>query len=278
MCNEACGSSPTSTSQQSTFDPILLKDERVLERLLRRERHYLPRCDYFTIVQTEIKPFMRKMVVEWMFEVCEESRCEDDVFPLSVNILDRFLSVAVIRKTKFQLLGTACLFLSSKLKETHALRAEKLVIYTNYSITMDELLNWEILILNELKWDISAIVPNDFLEYLFVQMQMSERVNLAFIRKNAQTYIALYYIDFLFSTLNAPSMIAGAAVCAAFEGLRVQLGPQCPTRMQLIEMLSQITGVDKDCLVQCRQRMEIVLTASPSLGQNHAATPSSMVA
>lgn len=265
MCNEACGVS-VSTSQPSTLDPILLKDERVLERLLTLEDHYIPRCDYFKIVQQEIKPFMRRLVVTWMFEVCEESLCEDDVFPLSVNILDRFLSVAVIRKTQLQLLGTACLFLSSKLKETHALSAEKLVTYTDNSITLDELLNWEILILNKLRWDISAIVPNDFLEYLFVRMQMPASVDLGFIRKNAQTYISLCYIDFLFSSLNAPSMIAGAAVCAAFEGLRSQLGTQCPSRMQLIEMISEITGVDEDCLVQCRQRMEEVLTAS--LGQS----------
>lgn len=266
LCNEQACFTP-STTQRSILDPNLLKDERVLERLLSLEDHYIPRCDYFKIVQQEIKPFMRRLVVTWMFEVCEESMCEEDVFPLAVNLLDRFLSVAVIRKVQLQLLGTACLFLSSKLKETNALTAEKLVTYTDNSITMDELLNWEILILNKLRWDISAIVPNDFLEYLFVRMKLPECIDLAFIRKNAQTYISLCYIDFLFSSLNAPSMIAGAAVCAAFEGIRSQLGAQCPSKEQLIEMISEITGVDEDCLVQCRQRMEEVLTVS--LGSNH---------
>lgn len=263
---------PTSTTQRSILDPNLLKDERVLEKLLSLEDHYIPRCDYFKIVQQEIKPFMRRLVVTWMFEVCEESMCEEDVFPLAVNLLDRFLSVSVIRKVQLQLLGTACLFLSSKLKETNALTAERLVTYTDNSITMDELLNWEILILNKLRWDISAIVPNDFLEYLFVRMKLPECIDLAFIRKNAQTYISLCYIDFLFSSLNAPSMIAGAAVCAAFEGVREQLGAQAPSKTQLIEMISEITGVDEDCLVQCRQRMEEVLTAS--LGTNHSSPQS----
>lgn len=66
LCNEGC----TSTSvQRSYLDSNLLNDNRVLERLLKLEDHYIPRCDYFKIVQKEIKPHMRKLVVTWMFEV-----------------------------------------------------------------------------------------------------------------------------------------------------------------------------------------------------------------
>lgn len=73
-------------------------------------------------------------------QVCEESRCEDDVFPLAINLLDRFLSIVSIGKTQLQLLGTCCMFLASKLKETVPLTAEKLVIYTDNSIKLEELL------------------------------------------------------------------------------------------------------------------------------------------
>lgn len=62
------------------------------------------------------------------------------MFPLAVNLLDRFLSIVSIKKTQLQLLGTSCMFLASKLKETIPLTAEKLVTYTDYSINLDELL------------------------------------------------------------------------------------------------------------------------------------------
>lgn len=259
MCNEACS---TTNVQKSYLDSNLIKDDRVLERLLKLEDHYIPRCDYFKIVQKELKPYMRRLVVAWMFEVCEEQKCEDDVFPLAVNLLDRFLSVVSIRKTQLQLLGTSCMFLASKLKETIPLTAEKLVIYTDNSVTLEELLNWEILVLNKLRWDIAAVVPNDFLEYLFTRMNLPECIEIDFIRKHSQTYIALCCIDFLFSNLNPPSMIAAAAICAAFQGLRCQLGSVCPSEYKLVQLITEITGVEEDCLINCQKRMEEVLHLS----------------
>ena len=50
-------------------DPVLLKDERVLHNLLSTEDKYLPNAAYFKCLQTDIKPYMRKMVATWMLEV-----------------------------------------------------------------------------------------------------------------------------------------------------------------------------------------------------------------
>lgn len=73
------------------------------------------------------------------FQVCEEQKCQDEVFPLSMNYLDRFLSICPIRKSQLQLLGTACLLLASKLREPGPLTAEMLVFYTDNSVTLDDL-------------------------------------------------------------------------------------------------------------------------------------------
>ena len=51
-------------------DPVLLKDDRVLRSLLRSEDKYVPQSFYFSCVQTDIPPFMRKMLADWMAEVC----------------------------------------------------------------------------------------------------------------------------------------------------------------------------------------------------------------
>ena len=260
---------------QSFPDPTLINDNRVLERMLKLEDHYVPSSEYFNIVQTESRPFMRKIVVTWMFDVTDEQRCEDDVFPLAVNIFDRFLSVANIQKTHLQLLGSACMLLSSKLKETIPLSAEKLVVYTDNSITLEELLSWETLVLNKLRWDIAAIVPNDFLEYLFARMRLPQCIELEFIRKHSNSYIALCYIDFFFCVLNPPSMIAASAICTAISDLRPQLGSLCPSKSELLANISEIMGIDEDCLAQCQQRMVEVLQLGLGL-QSVESTPEKM--
>ncbi|KAL2747368.1 G1/S-specific cyclin-D2, partial [Vespula maculifrons] len=72
-------------------------------------------------------------------QVCEEQKCQEEVFPLSMNYVDRFLSICPIRKSQLQLLGTTCLLLASKLREASPLTAEVLVFYTDNSITLDDL-------------------------------------------------------------------------------------------------------------------------------------------
>ena len=50
-------------------DPVLINDERVLHNLLSSEERHILSSSYFDCVQSELKPHMRRVVVEWMFEV-----------------------------------------------------------------------------------------------------------------------------------------------------------------------------------------------------------------
>ena len=77
-------------------DPAILGDARVLANMLWVERAYVPAppalCYGRDGTQDEIKPHMRRIVVEWMLDVCVDQRCNVDVFLLATNIIDRFLS------------------------------------------------------------------------------------------------------------------------------------------------------------------------------------------
>ena len=81
-------------------------------------------------------------VVEFLifrFQVCREEHREEEVFTLAMNLLDRFLSLVPMKRQQLQLLGTVCLLLSSKLKESSPLDAAKLVHYGDGAFKLEDL-------------------------------------------------------------------------------------------------------------------------------------------
>ncbi|XP_008304651.1 G1/S-specific cyclin-D2-like [Stegastes partitus] len=241
-------------------DPNLLCDDRVLQSLLTIEERFLPQYSYFKGVQKDIQPFMRRMVATWMLEVCEEQKCEEEVFPLAMNYLDRFLAVVPTKKCNLQLLGAVCMFLASKLKETRPLTAEKLCIYTDNSIRPQELLEWELVVLGKLKWNLAAVTPNDFIEHIVRRLPLPED-KLALIRKHVQTFIALCATDFRFA-MYPPSMIATGSVGAAICGLQLDSADQSQWGDNLTDLLAKITNTEVDVLKECQEQIERVLVSS----------------
>lgn len=75
-------------------------------------------------------------------QVCEENKCQEEVFLLALKYMDRFLATTSVRKTHLQILAAACLLLASKLREPscRGLPAELLVFYTDNSITQTDLI------------------------------------------------------------------------------------------------------------------------------------------
>ncbi|XP_030627098.1 G1/S-specific cyclin-D2a isoform X2 [Chanos chanos] len=234
-------------------DPNLLYDDRVLQRLLTIEERFLPQCSYFKCVQKDIQPFMRRMV-------CEEQKCEEEVFPLAMNYLDRFLAVVPTRKCNLQLLGAVCMFLASKLKETRPLTAEKLCIYTDNSIRPQELLEWELVVLGKLKWNLAAVTPNDFIEHIVRKLPLPKD-KLDLIRKHVQTFIALCATDFTFA-MYPPSMIATGSVGAAICGLQLNTTDHSLWGDNLTDLLAKITNTEVDVLKACQEQIERVLMNS----------------
>ncbi len=123
-------------------DLVLRRDDRVLQNLLRAESRSLPTApDYFRFVQRPqcVAPPMRKIVADWMLQVCQELQCQPEVFVLAMNYFDRFLARCRVTKGSLQLIGSVCLLLASKFKETCPILGEKLIFYSDFSIKSDEI-------------------------------------------------------------------------------------------------------------------------------------------
>jgi len=204
---------------KSSCDSIILKDDRVLQNLLRNEERYMPAYqDYFKFVQVEVKPHMRKIVADWMLEVCEETRCSEtpEVFSLAMNYMDRFLAQCRISKSQLQLLGAASLFLASKFKAIDHISSEKLVMYTDFSITAQELKDWELLVLHKLRWELSSTTANDYLDHIIHRLCLPESIDINSLRAKTETIIALAATDYHFS-YKPPSLMAATSILTALR-------------------------------------------------------------
>ncbi|XP_010885403.1 G1/S-specific cyclin-D2 [Esox lucius] len=251
---------------RAQIDHTILFDERVLQSLLNIEDRFLPQCSYFKCVQKDIQPYMRRMVAEWMHEVCEVEKCEEDVFPLAINYLDRFLAIQHTKKSVLQLLGAVCMFLASKLKGSFPLTVEKLCMYTDNTFTPRELLEWELVVLGKLKWNMAAVIPNDFVDHILRRLALPKE-KLSVVRKHTQTFIALCATDFSLA-MNPPSMIATGSVGAAVCGLQLDQSDPALSRDHLTDLLAKITSTEVDCLKECQEQIERVLISSLRQGQH----------
>ena len=250
---------------QCKMDHKLFNDEQqILANLLKLEENYLINGSYFTRLESKIDASMRYTLVTWMLEVCEEQKCTDDVFSLAVNIFDRLMCIVnKVEKYHLQLFGTVCLFIASKLKSNcvSKLNALQLIEYTDNSITLEELLEWELVILDKLKWDVAAICPNDFLEFYLhrlVNCLNLDKEQIKQLKKHCYAFTALCSTDFKFAFYPA-SLIAAACVLSALNGLFAQAKTFVGDASSVIVAM---TDVDVECLFALKEMVDDLFTQS----------------
>merc|ERR1712226_487992 len=238
---------------KSQVDPSLVADTRVLSNLIKNEGRYLPRYqNYFKTVQVEVKPHMRKIVSDWMLEVCQELCCPPKVFCLAMNLMDRFLAKTRIEKSQLQLLGAVCLFLSSKFKETAPIPSEKLVMYTDFSVSLEAIREWELFVLYKLKWDLGAVTGLDYLDYILPQLSFHASVEAREVRRHTETVIALSATHYLFSYVR-PSVIAASAIAVTYRSLSANLSEEAAA--PFLQHLRQVTQTEAGELQACSTAM-----------------------
>merc|ERR1711994_737606 len=196
-------------------DPSIFRNDRVLRTLLKRELKLGTACSaktFYSSVQTEVKPGMRQEVASWMLGLCEEEGVHPQVFCLAINYLDRFLAVCNIRRSQLQLLASVCLLVSWKVRAHTSITAQKLVEFSDYNVSLEDILEWEFLLLSKLDWDLSAVIAPDFVEHILQRLlKLDLAWNIDMTRKNTETLIYLCYSHFSLASF-PPSLLASSAI------------------------------------------------------------------
>lgn len=84
----------------------------ILAYLREAEKRHRPKPLYMK-KQPDINQSMRTILVDWLVEVCEEYRLQNETLCLAISYIDRFLSFMSVVRAKLQLVGTAAMFIAA---------------------------------------------------------------------------------------------------------------------------------------------------------------------
>uniref|UniRef100_A0A670IRS7 Cyclin-A2 n=2 Tax=Podarcis muralis TaxID=64176 RepID=A0A670IRS7_PODMU len=210
--------------------------EDIYKYLREMEVKCKPKAGYMK-KQPDITNNMRAILVDWLVEVGEEYKLQNETLHLAVNYIDRFLSSMSVLRGKLQLLGTAAMLLASKFEEIYPPEVAEFVYITDDTYTKKQVLRMEHLVLKVLSFDLAAPTINQFLSQYFLHQPASSQVeNLATYLGELSLIDAETYLKYL------PSVIAAAA----FHTANYTISGKTWT-----DSLAEVTGYTIESLKPC---------------------------
>ncbi|KAF3548329.1 hypothetical protein DY000_02000249 [Brassica cretica] len=160
-------------------------------------------------IQTDVNEKMRAILVDWLLEVHIKFELNLETLYLTVNIIDRFLSVKAVPKRELQLLGISALLIASKYEEIWPPQVNDLVYVTDNAYNNKQILVMEKTILGNLEWYLT--VPTQYVFLVrFIKASTSDPEMENMVHFLAELGM-MHYDTLKF----CPSMLAASAVYTA---------------------------------------------------------------
>lgn len=137
--------------------------EEIMEYLHVLERQYVVRPDYMEAVQPDVHHRMRAILIDWLVEVHMKFKLLQETLYLTVTIIDRYLEMVPVTRSKLQLVGCTAMLLASKYEEIYAPEVRDFIYISDNAYTANEVLAMERHMLLTLQFRFSNPLPLHFL-------------------------------------------------------------------------------------------------------------------
>ena len=219
--------------------------------------------DYMSACQSDLSERMRGVLVDWLVEVHWKFKLYPETLFLTVNLLDRFLSVKPnIPRSQLQLVGVTCLLIAAKYEDIYAPEIKDIVHICDKTYKKEEILSMEVVILNTLGFRITTPSALLFLLRMAKIARCDER----------QFYLAQYCLELAMADYHLWTNHSSSQLAAATLFLSSKLLRKSPAWPQALQDMS---GYKEQELKSIAKEICITLQACNDSGSSGSGTNSS---
>ncbi|XP_027938781.1 cyclin-D4-2-like isoform X2 [Vigna unguiculata] len=216
-----------------------LPSEECLRLMMESELHHLPNGDYVSRLRSgDLDIGSRTEAIDWIEKVREHFGFGPLCAYLSINYLDRFLSVYELpqRVWTMKLLAVGCISLAAKMEESDVPTSLDLQVgESKYIFEAKTIQRMELLVLNTLKWRMQAITPFSFIDYFLQKINDDDEapIGASILQSSELILSTVRGIDFIEFR---PSEIAAAvAISVVGDGQTVETEKASSDLIQHVE-------------------------------------------
>ncbi|KAL5999218.1 hypothetical protein ACLOJK_040668 [Asimina triloba] len=172
--------------------------------------------------QVELNEKKRAILIDWLIEVHNKFELMQETLYLTIQIIDRYLSMKTVQRKEFQLVGMTAMLIASKYEEIWAPEVNDLICISDRAYNREQILRMEKSILNKLEWSLTLPTHYVFLvRFIKAATAVSEKDAITTCEVAAQDmeHLAFFLAELALMQycmiMYNPSMVAAAAVYAA---------------------------------------------------------------
>ncbi|CAF1222608.1 unnamed protein product [Didymodactylos carnosus] len=161
-----------------------LRDD-MLNNMLNLEKYYLPPINSKPSSKQSLsitnysQSNIRKIIANSIHGICEQESISNDVFPLTMNLFDRYCSLFTQYDSylikSVELIALSCYQIAKKIRHTltNSIQNYKICLILN-DYTDDEIFDAEQTICDKLDWDLASIIPHDYIDLILKKLPFNE--------------------------------------------------------------------------------------------------------